>query len=170
MAPIEDIEIKILDPGEDGVGEVLARGPNIMAGYYKNPGATAEVIDDELWFHTGDLGLIRDGNLVLSGRAKNVIVLETGKNVYPEELEWEFNGIPAIEEIMVYEDERQGIPVVSALVYPSDAVLKQLGITNKDDALDHIWEEIRKANENLAMFKRIRYKAVSYTHLTLPTN
>ena len=158
MEAIQDIELKILDPGEDGVGEVLARGPNIMAGYYKNPEATAEVIDDELWFHTGDLGLIRDGNLVLSGRAKNVIVLETGKNVYPEELEWEFNGIPAIEEIMVYEDERQGIPVVSALVYPSDSALKELGITNKDDALDHIWEEIKKANENLAMFKRIRYK------------
>ena len=59
---------------------------------------------------------------------------------------------------MVYEDERQGIPVVSALVYPSEAALKELGITNKDDTLDHIWEEIKKANENLAMFKRIRYK------------
>ncbi len=158
MIALDDVEIKILDPGEDGVGEVLARGPNIMAGYYKNPDATAEVIDDELWFHTGDLGVISNGHLVLSGRAKNVIVLETGKNVYPEELEWEFNSIPAIEEIMVYEDERQGIPVVSALVYPSEAALKELGITNKDDTLDHIWEEIKKANENLAMFKRIRYK------------
>ncbi len=158
MIALDDVEIKILDPGEDGVGEVLARGPNIMAGYYKNPQATAEVIDDELWFHTGDLGVISNGHLVLSGRAKNVIVLDTGKNVYPEELEWEFNSIPAIEEIMVYEDERQGVPVVSALVYPSESALKELGITNKDDALDHIWEEIKKANENLAMFKRIRYK------------
>jgi len=158
MTAIEGVELKILNPGEDGVGEVLARGPNIMAGYYKNPEATSEVIDDDLWFHTGDLGVIKNGHLVLSGRAKNVIVLDTGKNVYPEELEWEFNTIPAIEEIMVYENERQGIPVVSALVYPSEAALKELGITNKDDALDHIWEEIKKANENLAMFKRIRYK------------
>ena len=158
MIPIEGVELKIKDPDDDGVGEVLARGPNIMAGYYKNPTATAEVIDDDGWFHTGDLGQIIGGRLTLCGRAKNVIVLETGKNVYPEEIEWELSRILAVEEIMVYEGQRQGAPAVCALVYPSGEALKEQGITNNEAALDHIWEEIRTASENLAVFKRIKYK------------
>jgi long-chain acyl-CoA synthetase len=158
MTPIEGIELKIKEPDADGIGEVLARGPNIMAGYYKNPEATAEVIDDDGWFHTGDLGRIEGGRLVLSGRAKNVIVLDTGKNVYPEEIEWELTRIPAVEEIMVYEGERQGAPAVCAMVYPHRDTLKELGITNQEQALDHIWEEIRTAGENLAVFKRIKHR------------
>jgi len=158
MKPIEGVEIKIAHPDENGVGEVLARGPNIMAGYYKNPKATAEVIDEEGWFHTGDLGTYRDGRLLLSGRAKNVIVLETGKNVYPEEIEWELSTIPAIEEIMVYEGERQGAPAVSAQVYPNWEVLKKIGIKTEEEALDHIWTAIKEKSENLAVFKRIKYK------------
>ncbi len=158
MAAIDEVELKIKDPNEDGVGEVLAKGPNIMAGYYKNPTATAEVIDADGWFHTGDLGTYVNGRLVLSGRAKNVIVLETGKNVYPEEIEWELVTIPAVEEIMVHEGSRQGIPTVSAQVYPNWPVLKEMGIESPEAALDHIWEEIKVRSENLAVFKRIKYK------------
>jgi len=158
MTAIPEIELKLKDPDSGGVGEVLAKGPNIMAGYYKNPAATDEVIDVDGWFHTGDLGTYADGRLVLSGRAKNVIVLETGKNVYPEEIEWEFATLPSIEEIMVYEGNRQGVPTVSAKVYPSWPTLKGLGIESAEAALDHIWEEIRERSENLAVFKRIKYK------------
>jgi long-chain acyl-CoA synthetase len=158
MAAIPEVELKIKDPNEDGVGEVLAKGPNIMAGYYKNPAATAEVIDADGWFHTGDLGTYVNGRLVLSGRAKNVIVLETGKNVYPEEIEWELVTIPAVEEIMVYEGTRQGIPTVSAQVYPNWPALKEMGIESPEAALDRIWEEIKERSENLAVFKRIKYK------------
>jgi len=158
MKPIEGVEIRIAHPDENGVGEVLARGPNIMAGYYKNPQATAEVIDEDGWFHTGDLGTYRDGLLVLSGREKNVIVLETGKNVYPEEIEWELSTIPSIEEIMVYEGERQGIPTVAAQVYPNWEVLKKMNIETEEEALDHIWTAIKEKSENLAVFKRIKYK------------
>jgi len=158
MTTIEGVEIKILDPDEHGVGEVLARGPNIMDGYYKNERATAEVIDEDGWFHTGDLGTYEDGRLLLSGRAKNVIVLETGKNVYPEEIEWELVSIPAIEEIMVHEGERQGIPAVCAQVYPNWEALKAESIETPEAALEHIWEAIRERSENLAVFKRIRYK------------
>lgn len=158
MAAIPEVELKIKDPNEDGVGEVLAKGPNIMDGYYKNPAATAEVIDADGWFHTGDLGTYVNGRLVLSGRAKNVIVLETGKNVYPEEIEWELVTIPAVEEIMVYEGTRQGIPTVSAQVYPNWPVLKEMGIESPEAALDRIWEEIKERSENLAVFKRIKYK------------
>ncbi len=158
MAAIPEVELKIKDPNEDGVGEVLAKGPNIMDGYYKNPAATAEVIDADGWFHTGDLGTYVNGRLVLSGRAKNVIVLETGKNVYPEEIEWELVTIPAVEEIMVYEGTRQGIPTVSAQVYPNWPALKEMGIESPEAALDRIWEEIKERSENLAVFKRIKYK------------
>jgi len=158
MAAISEIELRIKDPDENGVGEVLAKGPNIMAGYYKNPTATAEVIDTDGWFHTGDLGTYENGRLVLSGRAKNVIVLDTGKNVYPEEIEWEFATIPAIEEIMVHEGSRQGIPTVSAQVYPNWPALKEMEIESPEAALDHIWEAIKERSENLAVFKRIRYR------------
>ena len=158
MVAIENVEIRIDHPDENGVGEVLCRGPNVMAGYYKNPDATAEVLDEAGWFHTGDLGSYHNNRLVVSGRAKNVIVLETGKNVYPEEIEWELVTIPAIEEIMVYEAQRQGVPAVSARVYPNWDVLKGLGIETEEAALDHIWEAIREKSESLAVFKRIKYK------------
>jgi len=158
MAAIEDVELRIHNPDADGVGEVLAKGPNIMAGYYKNPRATAEVIDADGWFHTGDLGTYKDGRLVLCGRAKNVIVLDTGKNVYPEEIEWELVTIPAVEEIMVHEGTRQGVPTVAAQAYPNWAYLKGIGIESPEAALDHIWEAIKERSENLAVFKRIKYK------------
>ncbi len=159
MVAIEGIEIRIDQPDESGVGEVLCRGPNVMAGYYKNPGATKAAIDADGWFHTGDLGhLDNAGRLVLCGRAKNVIVLETGENVYPEEIEWELLNIPEIEEIMVYEGERQGAPVVAARIYPNWTILNEKEITESDAALDHLWEAIKKRSENLAVFKRIKSK------------
>jgi long-chain acyl-CoA synthetase len=96
--------------------------------------------------------------LVLSGRAKNVIVLDTGKNVYPEEVEWELVTIPTIEEIMVYEGERQGAPTVSAMIYPNWTTLKEMGITTPEAAIDHIWEEVKEKSENIAIFKRIKSK------------
>jgi long-chain acyl-CoA synthetase len=158
MAAIEGVELRIAEPNNEGIGEVLARGPNIMAGYYKNPQATDEVIDKDGWFHTGDLGSYENGRLILSGRAKNVIVLETGKNVYPEEIEWELVTIPGIEEVMVYEGERQGAPTVSAQVYPNWDTLRGMGIESEEAALDHLWEAIKERSENLAVFKRIKYK------------
>ena len=159
MKPIAGVELVIDNPDENGVGEVVVRGPNVMTGYYKNPEATREVINEDGWFHTGDLGkLDEDGKLLLSGRAKNVIVLETGKNVYPEEIEWELVNISAIEEVMVYEGERQGAPAVSALVYPNWTYLNSQRIKEPEPALDLIWEKIRERSENLAIFKRIKNK------------
>ena len=158
MVAIEGIEIRIAHPNESGVGEILARGPNIMLGYYKNQAATDEVIDADGWFHTGDLGTYKDGRLQISGRAKNVIVLETGKNVYPEEIEWELVSIPEVEEIMVHEGERQGVPAVCAQIYPKWDVLKEQGAEDPGAAIEALWEAIKTRNENLAPFKRIRFK------------
>jgi len=158
MTAVEGVNIRIADPDENGVGEILAYGPNVMAGYYKNPEATAEVIDAEGWFHTGDLGTYKNGRLLISGRAKNVIVLETGKNVYPEEIEWELINLPPIEEVMVHEGQRQGVPAVCAQVYPNWTHLKEQGIEDASAALEHIWEAVKERNENLAAFKRIKFK------------
>ena len=160
MVAFENVELRIDNPDASGVGEILARGPNIMAGYYKNEAATAEVIDSDGWFHTGDLGRMEGDRLILSGRAKNVIVLETGKNVYPEEVEWELSTIIGIEELLVYEANRQGAPVVAVKIYPKWSDLKERGIATPDQALDYLWEEIKKHNENLAPFKRIKYRDV----------
>jgi len=160
MVAFEDVQLRIDNPDETGVGEVLARGPNIMAGYYKNPTATSEVIDEQGWFHTGDLGRMEGDRLILSGRAKNVIVLDTGKNVYPEEVEWELIRIPGVEELLVYEADRQGAVTVAVKIYPKFADLKQMGITTPEQMIDYFWEEIKKHNENLAPFKRLKYKDV----------
>ncbi len=158
MVPFPGVEVRIDNPDASGVGEIVARGPNVMKGYYKNPKATAAVIDSDGWLHTGDLGHMDGDRFIISGRAKNVIVLETGKNVYPEEIEWELSTIPEIEEIMVYEGTRQSVPAVAAKVYPNWTVLKAERITDPEKALDLIWEKIKKKSENLAVFKRIKYK------------
>jgi long-chain acyl-CoA synthetase len=100
--PIPDVQIKILNPDKSGIGEVLIKGPNVMRGYFKRPDLTAQVIT-EGWFHSGDLGYIdKDGYLFLTGREKDMIVLSSGKNIYPEELEEFFlSQSPFIKEICI---------------------------------------------------------------------
>jgi long-chain acyl-CoA synthetase len=157
--PLRGVEIRIENPDADGYGEVLARGPNVMLGYYKNPERTAEVFTEDGWFRTGDLGrLDSHGYLFLAGRKKNVIVLESGKNVYPEEVEWELSQIPEVEEILVYEAKKGGTPVVAAMIYPNWDELKKQEIEDKEAARDLIWERIKEAQKNLAVFKRIKSK------------
>ncbi|MFQ6117099.1 MAG: AMP-dependent synthetase/ligase, partial [Candidatus Bipolaricaulia bacterium] len=155
--PIPGVELKILNPNEEGLGEVVVRGPNVMQGYYKNPERTREVLDEEGWFHTGDLGkLDREGWLYLAGRKKNVIVLESGKNVYPEEVEFELGRIPYVEDILVQRGRRQGKEVVQALVYPNWALLKEEEITDLAEIKELLWREISTRCRNLAPYKRIK--------------
>jgi long-chain acyl-CoA synthetase len=154
---VPGVELKILDPDERGIGEILVRGPNVMLGYYKNPERTREVLDSEGWFHTGDLGrLDRDGWLYLHGRRKNVIVLESGKNVYPEEVEFELGQIPYVREILVKRGERAGKEVVQALVYPDWNSLKERGLTEPEEIKELIWQEISLRQRELAPYKRIK--------------
>ncbi|MBL7197876.1 MAG: AMP-binding protein [Candidatus Omnitrophica bacterium] len=101
--PIMDVEIKIDDKNEQGIGEVVAKGSNIMKGYYKRPDLTKEVIKNG-WFYTGDTGYLdRDGYLFLTGRQKEVIVLSSGLNIFPEEIETHYAKSPFIKEICVFE-------------------------------------------------------------------
>lgn len=150
------MEVKILNPDREGIGEILVRGPNVMRGYYKNPALTAAVLDEQGWFHTGDLGMLDDqGYIYIKGRRKNVIVLETGKNVYPEEIEWELSHIPYIEEVLVKRGQREGREVVQAHVWPNWG---RLGTEDPQAARELIWEEIKRALAELAPYKRIRGK------------
>ena len=95
------MDVKIMDKSEDGIGEIVLRGPSVMLGYYGNKEATDEVLKDG-WFHTGDLGYL-DGDkyIYITGRLKNIIITQNGKNVYPEELENYIKLIPYVEEVMV---------------------------------------------------------------------
>jgi long-chain acyl-CoA synthetase len=124
--PIPEVEIRILNPDAEGVGEVAVRGPNVMLGYYRNPEATAAVME-EGWFKTGDLGYRdKDGYLFLTGRSKEVIVLSSGKNVYPEEVEEHFLQSPFIKEIcLVPAGGRGGAEGVRALVLPDFEYFKR---------------------------------------------
>ena len=151
--PLPRVEAKILNPWPDGVGELLIRGPIVMKGYYADPAATSRVIDPEGWFHTGDLArLDEDGEIFLKGRAKNVIVLESGKNVYPEELEWEIGRIPYVEEVLVRYRASDG--AIEAVVYPNKERLEDAEASGSVREL--IWREVRSRLQRLAPYKRLR--------------
>ena len=153
--PLSNVELKLIDINEEGIGELIARGPNVMLGYYKNDARTKEVIDDEGWLHTGDLATLDDdGWLYIRGRKKNLIVLDSGKNVYPEEVEWELGRSPYIEEIMVRRGERKGVEVIQALVYPN---FEEVPSETRGEELHNLlWNDIRARNQNLAGYKRLR--------------
>lgn len=152
-------ELKIDEPDEDGIGEILYRGPNVMLGYYNMPEKTAEVIDEDGWFHTGDLGFLdREGWLYITGRRKNVIVTKTGKNIYPEEMEMYINRSKYVEESMVYGVDEDDDTYIGAQVRPAyDVIFDEFG---KDYSEENIQKLIKKAiadiNMQLPSYKRIK--------------
>ena len=101
-------EVKIIEPDENGVGEIICKGDSVMIGYYNNPEETAKVLVDG-WLHTGDYGYFdKDGFLYIAGRKKNVIVTKNGKNIFPEEVEFYLNKSEFIKEVVVWgvDDEK----------------------------------------------------------------
>lgn len=154
---LEDIEIRIDNPNEDGIGELVAKGPNVMLGYYDNEEATKEVLEDG-WFHTGDLGYIdKDGFIFITGRKKNVIVLKNGKNVYPEELEVLINNLPYVAESMVFGMPKDDDLVVSVkIVYDEKFVEQKFGKISEDELYNIIWNDIKEINNGLTNYKHIK--------------
>lgn len=154
--PIPGVEVKILDPDGQGIGEIAVRGPNVMRGYYRNPEASSQAFK-EGWLLTGDLGYLdRDGYLFITGRQKEVIVLSTGKNIYPEELETHYLKSPYIKEICVLDvpdPKSERASSLQAIVVPDFDYLKAKGIANSQEALR--WE-IRKLSHELPAYKRIK--------------
>ncbi len=120
--PIPCVEIKIDEP-VDGIGEICVKGDTVMLGYYKNPEATAEVIKDG-WFSTGDYGYInKKGQLVITGRKKNIIVLDNGKNIYPEEIEEYIETIPYVKEVVVYDSMDGDKLILCAEIFPDEELM-----------------------------------------------
>jgi len=158
--PFPACEMKIEDANEEGVGEIYLKGGNVMLGYYNMPVATEEVLQ-EGWFKTGDLGYIDDeGNVIITGRKKNVIITKNGKNVYPEELEYYLSNIPIISESMIFSEEAEkGMDdlIVAAIKLDDEEVENALGKEVDEEAIKKVvWQEVDKINEEQPFFKRIK--------------
>ena len=155
------MEVKIIDEDEDGIGEICFKGPNVMMGYYKNQEATDQVLIDG-WFHTGDLGYVDSENFIyITGRKKNVIITDNGKNIFPEELEYLLSRIPYIDESMVWASEEEGSSndksILATVTVDEDEVKQALGEEyTKEDVETLIWKEIDNLNGELPFYKRIR--------------
>jgi len=168
---VPSVDVKVLEPDEEGVGELLVKGANVMLGYYNNEEATKEAIDNEGWFHTGDLAKIdKDGFIFITGRKKNVIVLQNGKNIYPEELEILINKIEGIKESMIYGMPENGDLTISAkVVYDKNAMKELYGIESEDKIEEFINEEIKKINKTMPAYKYIRNVMVTEEELIKTT-
>ena len=145
-------EVKIVSPDPRHIpGEILTKGPNVMLGYYKNPEATAETIDRDGWYHTGDLGTMdADGNVFINGRSKNMLLGPNGQNIYPEEIEDKLNSMTmVVESIVVQRDNK-----LVALVHPDMDEAKNMGFS--DDDLKNIMEQNRNGlNEIIPAYEKI---------------
>ena len=153
--PLPGVEVMIAEPDEKGVGEVLARGQNIMLGYYKNEQATGEAVNDDRWLRTGDLGkLDDDGNLYIVGRSKDVIIDSNGKNIYPDEIEDLYCRSDFIKELSVVglADENGGEKIACLVVpdYEKD-ISKTRAETNKE-----VEKHFREISASLPFFKRVQ--------------
>ena len=159
--PLPGLEIKIDNPGADGVGEIVVKGPNVMMGYYEDPENTAKVIKNG-WFYTGDLGYIDSAQFVhITGRKKNVIVTKNGKNIYPEEIESLLTKSPFIKECIVFgkDDPVYGDVVVSATIVPElEAIQTEFGDhqPSSEEIYELIRKEVKEVNKSLVIYKYVK--------------
>ena len=172
--PLPGVEAKIDNPNEMGIGEICVRGPMVMLGYYENEEATREVIDEDGFFHTGDLGRVDSKNhFYISGRSKNVIVTDNGKNIFPEELEYRLGLNEVVADSLVYGGtDKKGKLAVMAKIFPNYAEIKtKLG---KEDVTDEevesvIREAVDKTNRAVPNFKRITQFTIRKTEFIKTT-
>ena len=153
------MEVKIDNPNKEGIGELMAKGPTVMLGYYQNEEATKETIEPDGWLHTGDLAKIdKDGYIFITGRKKFVIVLKNGKNIYPEELEALINKIEGIKESFVYgrPEEDGDYKICAKIVYDAEVMQEIYNKQNEDEIKEIIWNEVKKINKQMPAYKYIR--------------
>lgn len=162
---IESDEVEIRDVDEEGNGEIVVRGPNIMKGYYKNEIATREVLMPDGWLYTGDIGFFDDeGYLYVTGRKKFLIVTPGGKNLSPEEIEERLTKSNYIEEALVFSPDDR---TIQALIYPNlEKVSSRLETAGRVVSEQNVWEiikaEIRTMNHDLEAYKRISNFAIRF--------
>ncbi len=155
---IPDVQLKIDNPNDEGIGEILAKGDNIMLGYFNDPEATEAVFRDG-WFCTGDLGCLdENGDLYIKGRIKNVIVTENGKNIYPEELETRLSEFPEIGEVLVFGAKENGESFVKAKILPNLEYLKEKfgRIPEKEEIDSAVNGAVKHMNSKIPKYKNIK--------------
>ena len=160
-------QIKVDNPNENGEGEIMIKSPTLMLGYYEDEEATREAIEPDGYFHSGDIGYINEeGFIYITGRSKNVIVTQNGKNIYPEEIEMLLDKIPEIKEVMVYGKAPEGEEakrkddkelIITARVIPDREKVEELhGNISNEEIKKIIWEQIKGVNKKLTSYKAVK--------------
>ena len=158
------VEVKIDDPDEEGVGELMAKGPSIMLGYYENEEATKSALESDGWFHTGDLARIdKDGFIYISGRKKSVIVLNNGKNVFPEEIETLLNKVEGIKETFVFEKKEDDgdVKVCVEIVYDKELIKELYNIEGEENIKEFLWDKVKEVNKLMPKYKYVREMVIT---------
>jgi long-chain acyl-CoA synthetase len=156
---IEEIELKIYKPDkETGEGEIWARGPNVMKGYYKEPGLTEEILTSDGWLRTGDLGMFdKDGYLYIKGRIKNMIVRSGGENIFPEEIESVMNNFRHVVDSLVLEQNHKLV----ALVHFNTDEIRERHHHLKEVNINYVEQEIEKLRVELQTYVNHRVNKFS---------
>ena len=163
--PIPHVEARIDEADDDGLGELVVKGPNVMRGYYNTKKATESVMEDG-WFHTGDLARIdEDGYIFICGRRKSVIVLKNGKNIYPEEMEGLVNKIEGVKESFIFgkqqTDDKDNIKIHVKIVFDKDIMKEAYKVEKEEDIYRVLNEKIKEVNSVMPKYKAIRGIIVS---------
>ena len=153
--PLENVEVEIRNKDENGIGELCAKGPNVMLGYYENEEATKEVLQDG-WFHTGDLGYVdKDGYIFLTGRKKDMIVLKNGKKVFPDEVEVLINRLDLVSECLVFgmpdKNDKNDITLSVKVVYDAEVAKEKYPDASEEDLKKIVWEQIKEITGPLGL-------------------
>ena len=159
---LKNVSVRIDKPDEDGAGEIVVKGPNVMKGYYKNPELTKEVFTEDGWFRTGDLGKLTDGYLYISGRIKNLILGPSGENIYPESIEGVLNSCDFVEDSVVFDSKGKIVALVhlnrEEIAAKFEELKKDAAESKKqlhDFLATHLSEIRKKVNSQLNSFSRI---------------
>ena len=172
--PMENVTVEIVNKDQNGIGELRAKGPNIMLGYYENEEETNKVLKDG-WFYTGDLGYIdKDGFIFITGREKNMIVLKNGKKIFPEEIETLVNRIDLVSESMVFgmpdENDKNDLKLSVKIVYDKEVVKEKYGNISQEEIRDIIWNKIKEeVNTTVPRYKHIMNMILSDKELIKTT-
>ncbi|HJJ12770.1 MAG TPA: AMP-binding protein [Clostridiaceae bacterium] len=154
------VEAKIVEANEEGMGELVVKGPNVMLGYYNDEKATKEVLN-EGWFHTGDLAKIdEDGYIFICGRKKSVIVLKNGKNIFPEEMEALVNKIEGVKESFIFgkqqSEDKEDIKINVKIIFDREIIKEAYKVETDEEIYDVLLDKIKDINQIMPKYKSIK--------------
>ncbi len=173
--PLPGVDVRIIDKDENGIGEIIGKGPNVMLGYYENEEATREAIDADGFFHTGDLGYMdKDNFVIITGRKKNVIINKNGKNIFPEEIEFLLARTGYVAESLVTGvSDSDGDTRVAAEIFPDmEKITEETGETdaNSEAVRQLIADVVKKVNHSLTTYKYIKSFTIRDTEFEKTTS